>query len=72
MIGDKKISDNLTKEELKNVKGGIPYEKPELIDFEAASATYCKVGKHCESGDGSGNCISGRVCNSGSHGVAVE
>jgi len=69
MADKKKKLDQLTLDELKDVKGGIPYERPDLLEFSAElSKTYCNIGSHCDDGE-NGNCSNGLVCSLGSHGV---
>jgi len=51
MIDDKVKLDELTVEELSDVKGGIPYEKPELISLEEGNIV-CASGVICRSGYG--------------------
>jgi len=70
-MADEKALKQLSRESLKNVKGGIPYEKPVLVELNGGSVTRCSHGFHCESGS-DGNCISGRSCSTGSHGGQEE
>ncbi len=68
MPDKKKNSGKLTRVELKDVKGGIPYLKPDLIML-AGSSTSCTPGIHCDSGHNGGeSCSSGLTCSSGTHG----
>ncbi len=69
MADDKKESGKLSREELKEVKGGIPYEKPELIEFDAAKGT-CKIGRICTGGGD--DCLHGKICNTGKFGTDPE
>jgi hypothetical protein len=56
--------DQLSREDLGNVKGGLPYDKPQLIVFRAASGTVtCKDGQKCSVGNST--CNTGYYCNSG-------
>ena len=55
MTDKKKKMDELTAEELSEVKGGIPYEKPDLISLEAG-IMICKTGYKCECGGFDGTC----------------
>lgn len=53
--------------DMKEVKGGIPYLKPGLIELNAK--TSCTTGIHCDSGGNLGeSCHTGAVCSSGTHG----
>ena len=70
---EKKDSSQLSREELKEVKGGIPYVKPNLVEFVLGEGTTCGVGKHCDSGHNGGeSCTTGLVCSTGSHGEIEE
>jgi len=60
MTDKKKKMDELTGEELLEVKGGIPYEKPNLISLEAGKKV-CNNGIVCDNGLG-GNCDRGTHC----------
>jgi hypothetical protein len=51
MTDDKVIVDELTVEELSEVKGGIPYEKPELFSLEEGNIV-CAAGVICRPGHG--------------------
>lgn len=69
----KKESGQLNREELKEVKGGIPYVKPNLVEFVIGEGTSCSVGKHCDSGHNGGeSCTTGLVCSTGTHGDIEE
>lgn len=67
----KKI-DQLSGKELKDVKGGIPYETPVLFELSTES-TSCTVGIHCDSGhNGGSQCHTGTTCSSGTHGPTTD
>jgi hypothetical protein len=66
MADNKHKLEQLSQYDLRELKGGIPYEKPLLLEM-TASATRCAVGTHCDGGS-NGDCVSGRVCSTGSHG----
>jgi len=60
--------ESLSGDELREVKGGIPYEKPDLIDLSDPDV-QCKIGVVCTSGDGIGlnsKCDIGNACSIGS------
>jgi len=58
----------LPREELKDVKGGIPYQMPELLELDGSTSS-CTVGRHCDNGyNNTGNCSTGLTCSSGFHG----
>ena len=64
MSDEKKQIDQLTRDDLKEVKGGIPYEKPELIDLSITTDDdICKKGRICR--DGGADCSSGYICSVG-------
>ncbi len=65
MTEKEKKSSRLEKNELKEVKGGIPYMTPVLIDLSDGMGS-CRTGTHCETG-GDGSCGSGRYCATGTH-----
>lgn len=69
MQDNKQDFDQLNHEELKDAKGGIPYEKPNLVELDGDVLT-CKTGSHCESG-GNDYCGTGRICDTGSHGPGI-
>ncbi len=57
--------DRLSRGELGNVTGGIPYEKPGLILFSNKSS--CIEGTYCNPGqDGPNTCNNGSICGGGS------
>lgn len=60
------LTDLLSQEELKEVKGGIPYETPELYDISILNET-CGTGRICSGGSGT-SCDDGQVCSKGSTG----
>lgn len=62
--------EQLTKEELSGVNGGIPYEKPIFLDFAAVSGT-CKNGTVCDNGY-NGSCIEGSYCGTGEFGTSTR
>lgn len=65
MSEDKKKFVELMVDELKEIKAGMPYEKPSIIDFESAMVPGCDSGAGgC--GKGSGGCTDGGGCGSGS------
>ncbi len=67
MIEEKKATGQLSADELKEVRGGIPYEKPGLFEISGA-ATSCSVGIHCDSGENQGqHCHTGATCSTGTH-----
>jgi hypothetical protein len=65
-MNDKKKNDGfdlLSREDLDNVTGGIPYEKPCLISFTIDGGT-CANGSNCDTGQvGIDTCKIGRGCN---------
>lgn len=65
MAMEKKNGQQLTNGELKEVKGGIPYEMPILINLAEAMGS-CRTGTHCDNGSAD-SCSSGRYCGTGSH-----
>ena len=68
MTDEKKYPSKLSRDDLKEVKGGIPYEKPDLLELTRA-VTSCTTGKHCDNGHNGGeSCDAGLVCSSGTHG----
>jgi len=71
MSDEKKNFDQLSLDELGDVKGGIPYEKPELLEL-SEGVTSCSTGVHCDSGfNGGERCATGLVCSTGSHGPGI-
>ena len=71
MTDEKKNLNQLTREDLKEVKGGIPYEKPNLLEL-TGDGTSCTVGIHCDSGHNGGEiCSTGMTCSSGTHGPGM-
>jgi hypothetical protein len=63
MSEDKKKVVKLIEDELKEIKAGMPYEKPGLVDFEG-SALACTGGSGgCT--DGIGGCDNGGGCGNG-------
>jgi len=59
--------DQLTRNDQKEVKGGIPYEQPGLIEL-STTAGECGVGMHCSTGDISTHtCVDGSTCSQGVH-----
>jgi len=63
MNDDKVKLDELTVNELSEVKGGLPYEKPDLISLEAGKI-ICNSGTSCDDGLG-GRCDTGTYCHVG-------
>jgi len=60
--------DQLTLDELKDVKGGIPYESPELYDISILDGS-CGGGLVCKGGDVEANkCDDGGICSRGKTG----
>jgi hypothetical protein len=64
MTDENKRPHRLTSGELSGVRGGIPYEKPDLIALEAASRD-CNTGILCKTGGGASDCNMGISCTSG-------
>jgi hypothetical protein len=59
-----KMLDHLSNEELTNTRGGVPYEKPLLIIFDAERAKVtCKEGMTCSVGNST--CGVGYYCKTG-------
>lgn len=69
MVGEKEKFDQLARESLNDAKGGIPYEKPELLEFTLDGTFHCAAGIHCTSGGT--DCLSGRTCSTGVHDPAI-
>ncbi len=61
---DKKQLEQLNRDSQAEIKGGIPYEKPQLIILEATAS--CKTGIKCDDGQsGNDECGPGNVCKTG-------
>jgi hypothetical protein len=60
---NEKVFDQLSAEELREARGGIPYEKPQLIVFNAEGTVTCKTGVTCAPGNT--DCGVGHYCKSG-------
>jgi len=61
---DKKQFEQLNRDSQVEIKGGIPYEKPQLIIFEATAS--CKTGTKCVDGTvGNDDCYQGNICSKG-------
>jgi len=61
---DKKQLEQLNRDSQAEIKGGIPYEKPQLIILEATAS--CKTGIKCDDGQsGNDECGPGNVCGKG-------
>ncbi len=69
MADKKKDAGKLSREEQKEVKGGIPYIKPELIELDAAKRE-CSIGQLCDTGGET--CHHGKTCDTGSFGTDPE
>ncbi len=70
MKDEERNPDQLNTEELKEVKGGIPYEMPNLVELAGGGFT-CDVGTHCDSG-GDNYCSFGRTCSKGIHDPKIK
>ena len=66
VVEEKKNPGQLTREDLKEVKGGIPYEQPDLIELSNPLAE-CGVGRICAGGSGT-TCKDGSECTNGKTG----
>jgi hypothetical protein len=63
MTDEKNNFDQLGKDELKDVRGGIPYEPPVIVELSADGRT-CGVGIICKKGTGT-DCRDGQYCSVG-------
>jgi hypothetical protein len=63
MNDEKNNTDRLNRAQLDDIKGGIPYEPPILVDLSGTEST-CGVGKICSSGIGN-DCSDGQTCTKG-------
>ena len=70
MTDEKNKFDQLNDEQLKDVKGGIPYEPPLLVDLSNPLAT-CGTGTICSDGIGD-DCTVGKVCTNGKTGPSND
>jgi hypothetical protein len=66
MAEEKKSLEQLRRNDLVKVKGGIPYEKPILLDLSGTDET-CGVGRICSTGT-STSCDDGTSCSKGKGG----
>ena len=65
MAEEKPGIEQLSQDDLKSVKAGLPpYESPEIVDLSALLATLCKTGSYCNTG-GNNLCANGIDCRSG-------
>lgn len=63
MSKEKKGFDSLNRDDLKDVTGGVPYERPQIIDLIEAIYT-CNNGISCATGTDT-NCGVGFTCRAG-------
>jgi hypothetical protein len=66
MAEEKQNLAPLSPDDLKAVKAGVPYEKPEIIELTAEAVTTCNNGTFCIVGSGSDSCYDGTACIAGS------
>lgn len=59
----KEVVDHLSLDDLKEVRGGIPYETPEIYDISNLNGE-CKKGRVCSNGH-TDKCNFGTICDTG-------